>query len=64
MLLKSDPVIISKPTSQLKEAIKSTPVIAVATGVIRAELVAMNKERDEELRAFAARVRGRPACTP
>ena len=59
MLLKSDPTIISKPTSQLKAAMKSMAVIAVATGVLRAELVAMNQDRDEAFRAFAARVRGK-----
>ena len=59
MLLKSDPTIISKPTSQLKAAMKSMAVIAVATGVLRAELVAMNQEKDKAFRAFAARVRGK-----
>ncbi len=40
-------------------AMKSLAVIVVATGVIRAELVRMQQERDESFRAFAARVRGK-----
>ena len=59
MLLKSDPAIISKQTSQLKEAMKSMAVTVVATGVIRAELVAMNQESDEAFRAFVASVHGK-----
>ena len=41
MPLKCDPFIVSKPTSELKRAMKSMPVIAVATGVVRVELVGM-----------------------
>ena len=37
---------------------KFMAVIVVATGVLRAELVAMNQERDEALHAFAALDRG------
>ena len=59
MLLKSDPKIISKPTAEVKASMKSMAVIAVATGVIRTELVAMSQNRDETFRAFAARVRGK-----
>ena len=59
MLLKSDPLIVSKPTLELKTSMKSMAVIAVATGVVRAELVTMKQERDESFRAFAARVRGK-----
>ena len=40
---------------------QSLAVIVVATGVMRAELVRMQQERDESFRAFAARVRGK-AC--
>ena len=58
-LLKADPTIFSKPTSDLMNAMKSLAVIAVATGVTRAELVQMHQERDESFRAFAARVRGK-----
>ena len=35
---------------------KSMAVIAVATGVLRAELVTMNQDRDRAFRTFAARV--------
>ena len=59
MLLKSDPTIVAKPTSQLKKAMKSMALIAVATGVVRAKLVTMKQDRDEAFRAFAARVRGK-----
>ena len=41
------------------KAMKSLTVIAVATGVTRAELVQMHQERDESFRSFAARVRGK-----
>ena len=58
-LLKSDPDIISRPTSAVKNAMKSLAVIAVATGVTRSELMAMQQERDESFRSFAARVRGK-----
>ena len=58
-LLKTDPSIVSKPTSVVMAAMKSLAVIIVATGVMRAELVRMQQERDESFRAFAARVRGK-----
>ena len=50
---------MSKPTSGVMGAMKSLAVIVVATGVMRAELVRMQQERDESFRAFAARVRGK-----
>ena len=56
-LLKTDPSIVSKPTSVFMAAMKSLAVIVVATGVMRAELVRMQQERDKSFRAFAARVR-------
>ena len=49
-LLKTDPSIVA--------AMKSLAVIVVAAGVMRAELVRMQQERDESFRAFAARERG------
>ena len=58
-LLKTDPSIVSKPTSVVMGAMKSLAAIVVATGVMRAELVRMQQERDESFRAFAARVRGK-----
>ena len=58
-LLKTDPSIVSKPTSVVMGAMKSPAVIVVATGVMRAELVRMQQERDESFRAFASRVRGK-----
>lgn len=58
-LLKTDPAIISKSTGDVMKAMKSLAVIAVATGVSRAELVQMHQERDESFRSFAARVRGK-----
>ena len=38
---------------------KSLAVIVLATGVMRAELVRMQQEREESFRTFAARVRGK-----
>ena len=58
-LLKSDPGIIVKPTDELMAAMKAMAVIAVATGVNRAELVLLRQEREESFRSFAARVRGK-----
>ena len=58
-LLKSDPDILSKPTIELLAAMKAMAVIAVATGVNRAELMLLHQERDEAFRSFAARVRGK-----
>ena len=58
-LLKTDTSIVSKPTSIVMGAMKSLAVIEVATGVMRAELVRMQQEREESLRTFAARVRGK-----
>ena len=63
-LLKTDPSIVSKPTSVVMGAMKSPAVIVVATGVMRAELVRMQQERDESFRAFAARVRGKAETCP
>ena len=40
-LLKTDPSIVSKPTSVAMAAMKSLAVIVVATGVMRTELVRM-----------------------
>ena len=51
-LLKTDPSIVSKPASVVMGAVKSLAVIVVATGVMRAELVRMQQERDESFRAF------------
>ena len=52
-LLKTDPSVVSKPTSVVMGAMKSLAVIVVATGVMRAELVRMQQERDESFRAFS-----------
>jgi len=38
---------------------KSLAVIAVATGVVRAELMTMRQDRGEQFRTFSARVRGK-----
>ena len=48
---------MSKPTSVVIADMKSQPVIVVATGVMRAELVRMQLERGESFRAFTAQVR-------
>jgi len=58
-LLKSDPTIVLKASTDLLAAMKSLSVIAVATGVTRSELMCMKQDRDEQLRSFAARVRGK-----
>ena len=55
ILTRCSPSSAPSPTA----AMKSQAVIVVATGVMRAELVRMQQERDESFRAFAARVRGK-----
>ncbi len=40
-------------------AVKELAVVAVGTGVTRAELVQLKQEHDESFRSFAARVRGK-----
>ncbi len=69
-VLKSDPDIVSKPTSNVMAAVKELAAVAVATGVTRAEL---KQEHDESFRSFVARVHGKAetcqyttkcACTP
>ena len=58
-LLKIDANITSKPTKNLLSEMKSLAVIAVARGVLRAELFQMRQDRDESFRSYAARVRGK-----
>ena len=58
-LLKSDAEIVSKPLQELLSAMRRLAVIPVATGVLRSDLMQMRQLRDEPLRAFAARVRGK-----
>ncbi len=58
-ILKADPDMVSKPTSDVTAAMKELGVVAVATGVTLAELVQLKQERDESFRSFAARVRGK-----
>ena len=58
-LLKSDPAIVTKSTVELLDAMKNLAVIAVATCVIRADLMSLKQDRDERFRTFAARVRGK-----
>lgn len=47
-LLKSDPDIISRPPSAVKNVMKSLAVIVVATGVTRSELMTMQQELVEK----------------
>ena len=58
-LLKSDPGIIIRPADEMRDAMTAMTVIAVATGVNRAELVLLRQERDESFRSFTARVFGK-----
>lgn len=58
-ILKVDPTITDKPVADLLATMKSLAVIPVATGVLRAELLAMHQKRDEPYRTFLSRVRGR-----
>lgn len=58
-LLKSNPTIISRSTSEVMAAMKLLAVVVVAPGVARAELMSMRQLRDEPFRAFTSRVRGK-----
>jgi len=58
-LLKSYPNIVTRPTVEVLAAMKSLAVVVIAIGVARAELVTMRQSRDEPIRAFASRVRGK-----
>ena len=53
-MLKTDPTITLKSTTEVMAAMKSLAVIEDATGVTREELVVMHQERDESFRAFPA----------
>jgi len=57
----TNPNIASESLSQLLTAMRSLAVIPVATCVLRTELLQLRQERDEAIRAFAARVRGKAA---
>ena len=58
-LLKMDQDITSKAPAVVLDAMRTLAVIPVATGVLRAELTQMQQGRDEPVRSFAARVRGK-----
>ena len=59
LLLKADPKITTRKTSDVIKAMKQLAVIPVARGVTRAELLQMRQSSDEPVRTFAARVRGK-----
>ena len=62
-LLKSDAHITTKPLADLLTQMKKLAVILTATGVLRSELLNMQQSRNEPVRSFAARVRGKAdAC--
>ena len=54
-----NPRIVTQPTTDLLNAMKSLAVIAVAPGVIRSDLMKLCQNRDEPFRSFAAKVRGK-----
>ena len=58
-LLRIDAEAATKALPDLLAAMRSSAVIPVATGVLRADLLHMQQQRDELFRAFAARVRGK-----
>ena len=58
-ILKMDPAVLTRPTQDLFSVMKNLAVIAVAPGVLRAELMQMHQDRDETFRTFAAKVRGK-----
>lgn len=58
-LLKADPAIATRSTTEVLAAMESFAVIRVSRGVKRAELFSMHQDSDEKFRHFAARVRGK-----
>ena len=58
-ILKCDPKITTKPKADVLELMKSLAVIQIAKGVVRAELMSLSQDRDEQIRTCAARVRGK-----
>ena len=58
-ILKSNANATSGSLADLISAMKSLAVIPVATGVLRTELLQMRQSREEQFRAYAARVRGK-----
>ena len=51
--------ITSQRVGVVMAAMKALAVIPVATGVIRAELLALKQKRDQQFRSFSARARGK-----
>ena len=58
-LLKANANATNETLPELMAAMRSLAVIPVATCVLRTELLQLHQERDEQVRAFAARVRGK-----
>jgi hypothetical protein len=58
-LLNSDPDIADRDLENVLAVMKSLAVIPVATGVLRSELLGLRKNRDEPIRCFAVRTRGK-----
>ena len=58
-VLRSDSTVCDKTTDELLAAMKSLAVIPVATMVIRAELLALRQDRNEPIRSFFSKVRGK-----
>ena len=58
-LFKANPNATTETLPKLMAAMRSLTVIPVATCVLRTELLQLHQERDEQVRAFAARVRGK-----
>ena len=58
-ILKVVPDVTSLPVDKVLQTMHNYAVIPVATGVIRAELMALVQGADEQFRTFAARVQGK-----
>ena len=63
-LLKANQQATSGSLPGLLAAMRSLAVIPVATCVLRTELLQLRQERDETVRAFSARVRGKLRHAP
>ena len=58
-VVRTDPVIASKPEEELLEAMKKLAVVPVAIGVRRSELFSMSQDLAESSRAFLSKIQGK-----
>ena len=58
-MLANDPRLMAKSKSYVAKLMESIPVIKVAIGVKRAELMSLHQDHDELFRTFSTRIRSK-----